>query len=47
MLAMVVNDDVGCLIPRGVWSTIASLPQAGTRSYRVTRGLELYEQNGI
>ena len=24
MLAMVVNDDVGCLIARGVWATIAS-----------------------
>ncbi len=22
---MVVNDNVGCLIPRGVWSTIASM----------------------
>ena len=25
MLAMVVNDDAGCLMPRGVWSTIASM----------------------
>ncbi len=34
MLAMVVNDDDGSLMPRGVWSTIASMPQAGARSYR-------------
>ena len=25
MLAMVVNDDVGCLNARGVWATIASM----------------------
>ena len=25
MLAMVVNDDADCLVPRGVWSTIASM----------------------
>jgi hypothetical protein len=25
MLAMVVNDNVGCLIPRGVLATIASM----------------------
>ena len=34
MLAMVVNDDVGHLTPRGVHAFIASMPQAGTRSYR-------------
>ena len=34
MLAMVVNDDAGCLTPRGVLTSIASVPQAGTRSYR-------------
>ena len=25
MLAMVVNDDAGCLMRRGVWFTIASV----------------------
>ena len=30
---MVVNDNAGCLAPRGTWSSIASMPQAGTRSY--------------
>ncbi len=25
MLAMDVNDNVGCLIPSGVWATIASM----------------------
>jgi hypothetical protein len=25
MLAMVVNDNAGCLNARGVWSTIASM----------------------
>ncbi len=25
MLAMVVNDNAGCLMPRGVWPTIASM----------------------
>ncbi len=34
MLAMVVNDNAGCLILRGVLRSIASMPQAGTRSYR-------------
>ena len=34
MLAMVVNDDVGRLTPRGVLGCIASMPQAGARSYR-------------
>ncbi len=30
---MIVNDDTGCLTPRGACATIASVPQAGTRSY--------------
>ncbi len=34
MLAMVVNDDAGNLTPRGALRFIASMPQAGTRSYR-------------
>ena len=25
MLAMVANDNAGCLTPRGVWPTIASM----------------------
>ncbi len=34
MLAMVDNDNAGNLMPLGVASTIASMPQAGTRSYK-------------
>jgi len=26
MLAMEANDNAGCLVPRGVWSTIAGKP---------------------
>ncbi len=35
LLAMVVNDDVGCLNARGAWAFIASK----ARSYRGTRFL--------
>ena len=41
MLAMVVNDNAGHLIPRGALALIASMPQAGTRSYR-SRGSEAH-----
>ncbi len=36
MLAMAANDNADSLTPRGVLSCIASMPQAGTRSYRGT-----------
>ncbi len=35
MLAMDVNDNAGCLNARVVLAFFASMPQAGTRSYRV------------
>ena len=34
MLAMVVNDNTGNQTPRVALRIIASMPQAGTRSYR-------------
>ncbi len=34
MLAMVVNDNAGCLIPRGAWSSIASIRASTGCSYR-------------
>ncbi len=34
MLAIVVNDDAGCLDTRVALGFFASMPQAGTRSYR-------------
>ncbi len=34
---MVVNDNAGSLAPRGVFRFIASMPQAGTRSYRKSK----------
>ncbi len=32
---MVVNENAGSLDTRGVLAFIASMPQAGTRSYRI------------
>ena len=36
MLAMVVNDNAGCLIARVVWATIASMlaPTGGGRFFK-------------
>ena len=34
---MVANDNADSLTPRGVLGFIASVPQAGTRSYRGRR----------
>jgi len=44
MLAMVVNDNVGYLVPRGAWATIASmLTPTGWGEQKVNCGKQIPE----